>query len=195
MTSSRRSLLQHALYIAPLLSPKSLFSQAESASKVSHENPAPTTEPFVVRAGESRAGKLWTAGGVPHFWLKIGSDDTAGRLVLIEVTTPVNAGPPLHTHPRHNEFMYLLAGSFGIEVAGGRSILKTGDCFMAPRGVPHRYISLGPETAQHLNVCDPADDVQEFFSGYDLHVGASAAKPGAPPIGPPLRRSDFDHLM
>ena len=194
--SCKRSLLT-----APFFLGRRLFPQAVAESSVVQPElianevgagGAPTETPaFVVRAGESRAGEPWKALGAPHFWLKISGADVGGHLALIEVTTPAGDGPPIHVHADQNEFMYVAEGSLGIEVSGKRSVLKRGDCYMVPKGTPHAFVVLGTEPARHLNLYDPAAQIEAFFETYDRMHGPKAPSGGAPPLGPPLKASEF----
>ena len=200
MQLSRRRILQSGIFSAPLLLAKRLVPKA-NAQPLYVATGAPVsgamaagageTPAFIVRAGESRAGAPWKALGVPHFWAKILGADVDGHLALIECTTPAGLGPPVHIHTDQDEFMYIVEGSFGIQVDGRRSVLKAGDCYMVPRGTAHAYVVLGTQTARHLNVYNPAAHIEAFFASYDqAHDGKTRAS-GPPPLAPPLKASEF----
>jgi len=80
------------------------------------------------------------------FWLlgmlqtiKIGSDDTAGQLGLIEVVVPAGSGSPWHVHPEEDEWFYVLEGEMTVWVADTRHSLKAGSFAFGPKGVPHTF--------------------------------------------------------
>ncbi|MBT3068541.1 cupin domain-containing protein [Rhodoferax sp. U11-2br] len=47
-----------------------------------------------------------------------------------------------HAHDAHDQIVFVVAGSFEVEVAGVKRILKAGDSFIAPRQVWHGVVSL-----------------------------------------------------
>jgi mannose-6-phosphate isomerase-like protein (cupin superfamily) len=203
MPLSRRSLFQGSLLTLPFLFAKRFFPQA-AAESLTGSQPAVSalnrnesadvpveTPAYVVRSGESRAGEPWKALGAPHFWVKISGADVGGHLAIIEVTTPAGEGPPIHVHADQNEFMYIVEGSFGVQVNGKRSVLKAGDCYMVPKGMPHAFLVLGTQPARHLNVYDPAASIEAFFESYDRVHGPKTSAGSPPPLGPPLKASDF----
>ncbi len=195
MEFSRRRILQQSLLSAPLFIADRFSSNAVGQAQEGADQGAATraneTPAFVVRAGESRAGEPWKALGAPHFWAKISGTDVGGELAVIECTTPAGLGPPVHIHADQNEFMYIIEGSFGIQVDGRRSVLKAGDCYMVPKGTPHAYVVLGTQTARHLNVYNPAAHIEAFFGSYDRMHDHKTPTAGPPPLGPPLKASDF----
>ncbi len=121
---------------------------------------------------------------------------------MLEITTPASIGPPIHIHEIQNEWMFLLAGSFGIQAGAERATLHAGDSFMVAAGVPHSYVVLGGEPARHLVLFDPAGEMENFFANYDEeHKGATARDPAkasaqerkyrTKTVGPPLKASSF----
>jgi quercetin dioxygenase-like cupin family protein len=47
-----------------------------------------------------------------------------------------------HAHDAHDQIAYVVAGSFEIEVAGTKRILKAGDAYIAPRLAWHGAVAL-----------------------------------------------------
>ncbi|MDR3370059.1 cupin domain-containing protein [Rhodoferax sp.] len=47
-----------------------------------------------------------------------------------------------HAHEAHDQIAFVVAGSFEIDVAGVKQILKAGDAFVAPRLVWHGAVAL-----------------------------------------------------
>ena len=212
MPMSRRTLLQRGLLASPVIASNALVplsSLAALSEPTAHaQNTASSaadiaTQPaLIVRADESRAGKPWTIGGKPHVWTKISGRDVGGRLALLELTTPAAAGPPMHIHQSQNESMYLLAGTFGLQYGSEQTVLRAGDFFMVPAGVPHAYVVLGDEPARHLNLYDPAIEIEAFFENFDrdhehgkvqdpTHTALLAQKYRTKVVGPPLKASSF----
>ena len=116
--------------------------------------------------------------------------------------TPPGRGPEMHVHLAQNEFFFLLQGSIGIQCGTDKFVLKTGDSFMAPLGVPHAYVTLSQQPAHILNVFDPAGDMEAYFAKLATiirpdgppdakQVEANYADHGMKMVGPPLRTSSF----
>ncbi len=108
----------------------------------------------------------------------------------------------MHIHLEQNEWMYLLEGSFGIQCGAQKDVLHVGDSFMAPKGIPHAYVVLGNTPARHLNIYDPAGEIEAFFRDYENNhpVGAKPdpQKAGLSEqhyrirvVGPPLKPAVF----
>jgi hypothetical protein len=98
--------------------------------------------------------------------------------------------------------MYLLDGSFGLQCGTEKSVLNKGDSFMAPKGLPHSYVVLGSMPARHLNIYDPAGEIEAFFRDYERNhppkVHPDPAKAAAwerqyriRVVGPPLKADSF----
>jgi quercetin dioxygenase-like cupin family protein len=191
MGLGRRNFLRNGLF--------SLSAVGFSSSGIAEpEQP----DSFVVLAGKCRIDGPWSVHGEPSFFDKISGADVGGRMSVIEVRTPPGQGPPMHIHLEQNEWMYLLEGSFGLQCGTEKTVLRTGDSFMAPKGIPHSYIVLGDTPARHLNIYDPAGEIEAFFRDYEKNH-----PPGAKPdpvkaaesekmyrlrvVGPPLKPSAF----
>ena len=192
MGLARRSFLRNALASFTALG----LSAAESSAQ------AAPPESFIVPAGKCRIDGPWTVHGEPAFFDKIAGADVGGRLSVLEVKTPPGQGPPMHIHLEQNEWMYLLEGSFGLQCGAEKTVLNIGDSFMAPKGIPHSYVVLGDKPARHLNIYDPAGEIEAFFRDYEKNH-----PPGVRPtpeqttaqethyrirvVGPPLKPADF----
>ena len=96
----------------------------------------------------------------------------------------------------------MLKGSIGLQCGSDRTIVKAGDAFMAPAGIPHAYVTMGTEPAHMLNVYDPAGDMEGFFAEYASLISVDGApdrqklaeayaKHGMKIVGPPLKASTF----
>jgi len=133
---------------------------------------------------------------------KISGADTGGRYSTIKISTPPGRGPALHVHPAQNEWFFLLYGSIGLVCGKEKLVLKVGDSFMAPMGVPHAYETLGSETARILNLFDPAGEMEAFFNEYarvlsvpgppdGKQLNALSEQHGMKVVGPPVHATDF----
>ena len=139
---------------------------------------------------------------MPAFFDKIAGKDVGGRLSVLEVKTPPGQGPPMHIHLEQNGWMYLLESSFGLQCGTEMTVLRTGDSFMAPKGIPHAYVVIGDPPARHLNIYDPAGEIEAFFRDYEKNhqpgvrltpeqTAAAEKQYRIQVVGPPLKPAAF----
>jgi quercetin dioxygenase-like cupin family protein len=108
---------------------------------------------------------------------KVSSVDTNGALFIVEVTDDTKGGPPRHLHHEQEEWFYVLDGEYAVEIGGGRYRLGPGDCFLAPRGVPHAWAYVGEGTGRQLIAFQLAGKMETFFG--ELAKVAGAPQPEA----------------
>lgn len=99
--------------------------------------------------------------------IKLPSEETDGRLSVIEHDVPKDAGPPPHIHDRADELLYVLAGTFEV-VDGDPSewhLAEAGAVVHVPAGTIHttRCVSDG---GRLLSVYTPGGD-EAFFREID----------------------------
>ena len=121
----------------------------------------------------------------------VSGDETDGRFDLVEISgVPAGSSPPLHVHHAHDEGFYVLAGSVTLHVPGESVQLNAGDCFVAPRGVPHTYV-VGDTDATWLCTSSPAGMARFVSSVGDIAdtdpetVAQVAAEIDVEILGPP----------
>ncbi|HEX7084249.1 MAG TPA: cupin domain-containing protein [Gaiellaceae bacterium] len=102
--------------------------------------------------------------GVRVVWRKT-SAETGGLAVVAEVLLPPNGHVPfLHVHPRQQERLEVLAGSVGVRVGRGRSVVGPGARIVVPVGTPHRYWNAGDEPAHLVVELTPALRYEAFVA-------------------------------
>jgi quercetin dioxygenase-like cupin family protein len=72
--------------------------------------------------------------------------------------TPAGTISPTHDHPEE-QFGYVLAGSFEVTIGSETKLLKAGDSYFIPGGVPHRFHMLEDSVA--IDVFSPRRPVPE----------------------------------
>ena len=78
-----------------------------------------------------------------------------GRLpVVLEMTLPVGAAPPLHLHGHYDDSSYLLAGQLLVQTGDEIEYAGPGHWMSVPRGVPHGFRVVGDQPARILVVND-----------------------------------------
>lgn len=89
----------------------------------------------------------------------------AGReIVQVETEIPAGVESGWHVHPGE-EVGYIIAGEVEMMVRGRASVvLRAGDGFLIPPGVPHNARDLGPETGRMLStyIVEPGQPLATF---------------------------------
>jgi quercetin dioxygenase-like cupin family protein len=193
--SSRRSFFVTGLCGALFGGSRTLKADAPSA--------VPPAGPFTVRADESHAGAPWILGGHYPVMAKVAGADTNGRYSLFQLVQPPNTGPALHIHTEQNEWFFVMSGTIGVKLGDKKIVLKAGDSLMAPKGVPHAYVTIGADDAHLLFLFDPAGDMEGHFAALshikrladgrsDPEERAKAfAEHGMRMVGPPPQATEF----
>lgn len=84
-------------------------------------------------------------------------------LFIIENTFHAKGGPARHLHTDQDEWFYVVAGEFIIEVGEVQSHLKVGDSLLAPRNIPHVFACVGDGQGKLLIAFTPAGHMEAFF--------------------------------
>jgi quercetin dioxygenase-like cupin family protein len=151
----------------------------------------------VVRSGEDREGHKHQIG-VSATTYKVVTSDTKGDLFVIEQANQRRGGPPLHVHQGEDELFYVLEGEYLVQVGDQRFSLKTGDCVLGPRGIPHAWAFSGSTTGRLLLSYAPAGKMEAFFNaweqlgftpgGYSKEKDAALLRSyGMERVGPPIQ--------
>lgn len=148
--------------------------------------------PAAVRAGEDRFGKNHSIPtGTTTF--KVATQDTAGALFVTENRSTKKGGPPLHLHHQEDELFYVLEGDYVVQIRSEQHRLKTGDCVIGPRGVPHTWAFVGETPGRLLLAFAPAGKMEAFFveqldrQGGVLFDADTWRKYGMERVGPPIK--------
>jgi quercetin dioxygenase-like cupin family protein len=126
-------------------------------------------------------------GGIVTF--KATGEDSAGTLTTFESVIAAGNGPPLHTHAREDEVLYVLEGEFRFQLREEIHEAPVGSLMYVPRGVPHCFQNSGETPGRLLIFFTPAG-MEHFFgqTGGDPELFAKAAEVvGMEVVGPPLR--------
>jgi mannose-6-phosphate isomerase-like protein (cupin superfamily) len=163
----RRSFLQSLA----LLFPSSLLAQSVGALGTTHSSQAAPGIPSApVRSGADRYSyKRNIPNGESSF--KVSSKECRGDFFAMEHRHTKKGGPPRHLHHGEDEWFYVVAGEYLIEVGGVLHHLKTGDSVLGPRGVPHAFAFIGETTGRFLITYAPAGRMEEFFNSRDRLPG------------------------
>ena len=127
---------------------------------------------------------------------KVRGEQSSGAMTAFETVVAPGEGPPLHTHAREEETLYVIEGDvrfrLGDELVGGSS----GSFAFVPRGMPHTFQNVGDGPLRMLIHFAPSG-MERFFDAFAAmeapgpEAFATAAEPaGMTVVGPPLRQSD-----
>jgi mannose-6-phosphate isomerase-like protein (cupin superfamily) len=196
----RRSIL--ALPIAALIGGAAARASSGATPLMDADRaPDPATQAelpiAVVNAGDDRGGRKHQIG-VSSTTYKVVTSDTKGDLFVIEQANRRRGGPPLHVHQGEDELFYVLEGEYLVQVGDKRFSLKTGDCVLGPRGVPHAWAFSGSTSGRLLLSYAPAGKMEAFFNaweqlgftpgGYSKEKDAALLRSyGMERVGPPIQ--------
>src|SRR5262249_15456364 len=104
-------------------------------------------------------------------------------------------GPPRHVHHDQDEFFYVRAGEFVMEVGELKFRLKPGDTLFAPRRVPHAWAHVSDGRGTLLTIVSPAGTFGQFILETTRHeklpspedVAKAFAAHEMTVVGPPLK--------
>jgi mannose-6-phosphate isomerase-like protein (cupin superfamily) len=126
--------------------------------------------------------------------------------VVLEMTLPVGAAPPLHVHDDLDDTWYILDGEMVVRCGEDKLVVGAGHWVSMPRGVPHGFRVVGHCEARILLVHDNAS-FRDFIHAVGLPAPAHIvpSQPVFPPmdemvrlasiydlrpVGPPMSDSD-----
>ena len=92
--------------------------------------------------------------------------------VVLEMTLPVGAAPPLHVHDDLDDTWYILDGEMVVRCGDDELVVGAGHWVSMPRGVPHTFRVVGDREARILLIHDNAS-FRDLIR--DLGVPATAA--------------------
>lgn len=119
------------------------------------------------------------------------SEESGGKVSVIETRPAPRVGPPLHHHD-FDEAFYILDGELTFQLRDELVTARPGELVFAPRGVPHTFANLTDAPAHQLIVCTPAG-FERYFArlaaeqqGVDPPEWALGPIPEVTHVGPPI---------
>lgn len=117
----------------------------------------PITEPVLTGP---MSGRTVTYGGGSSAELKIAGEQSGGDWAVVEWRVRAGDEPPIHTHTREDETLYVLEGAITAFVGDQRIDVEAGSYAALPKGVQHGLTVRGEE-ARLLVTLEPAG--AEYF--------------------------------
>jgi quercetin dioxygenase-like cupin family protein len=112
----------------------------------------PLTEPVLSGSG---AGRTVTSGPGSSAELKLAGEQSGGDWAVAEWRVRAGDEPPMHTHTREDETVYVLDGAITAYVGGAKLEVESGSYAALPKIVPHAFTVHGEE-ARLLVTVEPA---------------------------------------
>jgi quercetin dioxygenase-like cupin family protein len=116
------------------------------------------SEPILTGPG---GGRTFTYGEGSSAELKIAGEQSGGDWAVVEWRVRAGEEPPIHTHTREDESIYVLEGAITAFVGDQRIDVDAGSYAALPKDVPHGLRVRGDE-ARLLVTVEPAG-VEYFF--------------------------------
>jgi quercetin dioxygenase-like cupin family protein len=106
------------------------------------------------------AGRTVTSGHGSSAELKLAGEESGGDWAVVEWCVRAGDEPPIHTHTREDETLYVLDGAITAFVGDQRIEVEAGSYAALPKDVPHGLTVRGDE-ARLLVTVEPAG--AEYF--------------------------------
>lgn len=112
----------------------------------------------ITRAGEGEDAVVWHVLGHTYTMKAWGESS-----FCFETLDPPGTFVPLHIHPKQDEFIYMLEGTFDLQLGDAKVQASTGDLVRMPRGIPHSYANNTASPTRALFWVSPAGKLKELF--------------------------------
>jgi quercetin dioxygenase-like cupin family protein len=112
----------------------------------------------ITRAGEGQDNVVWNVLGHTYYLKALGS-----RSFCFETFDPPGTFVPLHIHPGQDEFIYVLEGTFDLQLGDQKRQARPGDLVRMPMGIPHAYYNNSQAPTRALFWVSPAGRLKELF--------------------------------
>ncbi len=120
----------------------------------------PSSLPILVEAGQGDTTLL--PGNTSQVWKATG-EMTNGALDLWVEVVPPRLGPPQRLHSHHDEFFWIVKGTFLVKVADRTIRVSEGASLFLPRGIAHAFQNVGTDTGHLLIGTLPGGVMRAYF--------------------------------
>jgi quercetin dioxygenase-like cupin family protein len=141
----------------------------------------PLTEPVLTPPGTGRSRE---SGSGSTLELKLYGEQSSGDWAVVEYVVRAGEEPPIHTHTREDESVYVLEGAIVAYVGDQQFEVEAGSYAALPNNVPHGFavrgeearllLTLHPAGAEYFFVPRDESDADPAKFGIVLHERAPA---------------------
>lgn len=142
-----------------------------------HEAAADDKPKPAARITPAAEAKMVWAMGV-RVTIRADAKMTGGGYAAFEDLVLPGQGPPLHTHTKEDETMYVIEGELEVVLGDKTYTARPGDFAHMARGVPHRFRNKTDKPARMLLTYSPGG-FEQWFLDIGTPVGDPAEKPPA----------------
>ncbi|GAC1440337.1 MAG: hypothetical protein NVS3B26_09400 [Mycobacteriales bacterium] len=114
--------------------------------------------------------------GEEFTWKTTGASN-GGALDFAELTLHPQVRTPQHVHHGNDEAYFILAGNYRFKVGDEIAEATDGGFVFIPRGTPHAWVHLGPETGRAVLIFTPGGMV-DYFKDLAPHLPALMSADG-----------------
>jgi quercetin dioxygenase-like cupin family protein len=142
----------------------------------------PLNDPVLTGPG---AGRTVTHGNGSTAELKLVGEQSGGAWSAVELRVRPGDEPPIHTHTREDEAVYVVEGAITAIVGDQRIDVEAGSYAALPKDVPHSFIvrgdevrllvTLEPAGAEYYFVPRDEQDADPARFGFIIHEAVQAA--------------------
>jgi quercetin dioxygenase-like cupin family protein len=139
------------------------------------------TEPVLSGPG---AGRTVTYGNGSSAELKLAGEQSGGDWAAIEWRVRAGDEPPMHTHTREDETLYVIEGTITAHLGGENIDVNAGSYAALPKNMPHGFtvrsehvrllVTVEPAGAEHFFVPRDESDADPAKYGLIIHAAAPA---------------------
>jgi quercetin dioxygenase-like cupin family protein len=126
-----------------------------------------------------------TYGGGSSAELKLTGDQSGGDWAVIDWRVRAGDDPPMHTHTREDETLYVVEGAITAYVGDEKIEVEAGSYAALPKNVPHGFtvrsehvrllVTVEPAGAEYFFVPRDESDADPAKFGLIIHAAAQAA--------------------
>jgi len=160
-------------FIAAVGGSSLLYAGAASAAEEVSQSGV-TTPARITPAAEAKM--VWALG--VQVTIRADSEMTGGAYSAFEDLVLPGQGPPLHTHTKEDETMYVIEGELEVVLGDKTYIARPGDFAHMARGVPHRFKNISDKPARMLLTYTPGG-FEKWFLDIGTPIKDANAKPPA----------------
>lgn len=96
----------------------------------------------------------------------LAAEQTGGAFSALIAALPPGEGPPLHLHRGHDEYFFVIEGTYHFQVGDKEQTIGPGTLAFVPRGTPHGFKNIGTATGRLLEWTIPGDN-EPYFRAVD----------------------------